>query len=1558
MASSPSIAIVGMACVYPDARTPGELWENVLAQRRAFRTLPDERFRLQDYWSADRSKPDSSYSAQGAVIEGYEFDRVAFRVVGSTYRAADLAHWLALDVASRALGDAGFVDGRGLPRESTGVLVGNTLTGEFSRAGLMRLRWPYVRRKVEAALTQEGWPEQQRAVFLQKLETEYKEPFAPVGEESLAGGLSNTIAGRICNHFDLKGGGYTVDGACASSLLATANACSALAAGDLDAALAGGVDLSLDPFELVGFAKTGALAVDEMRVFDRDSAGFWPGEGCGFVVLMRHEDALAQGCRVYAVIRGWGISSDGKGGITRPEAAGQLEAIRRAYRRAKFGPETVMYCEAHGTGTSVGDATELEVLSKARRPEIPVPIPWGERQGDSQRGERQRAAIGSIKANIGHTKAAAGLASLIKATMAVHTQVLPPTTGCEHPVASCGESNSPLRVLREAEVWPEHEPLRASVSAMGFGGINAHLVLESTAGERRHALSTRERALSSTSQDAELFLFAGSDLEHLRLQVIRALLWAGRISRSELTDAAAQLQAELQPLKTRASVVASTPAELFERLQKLSKLLEKQPAAKPVFADGIFFRLAQKNPRLAFLFPGQGSPTYLDGGLWARRFDSVRKLYAVAALRSENDEDAASTRIAQPAIVTASLAGLKVLEKFGIRADVALGHSLGEITALQWAGVLSEEALLRIARVRGAAMAELGTPTGTMLAIAAPAETVQPLIKGQRAWVVGLNSPQQTVIGGESVAIERVARIAKRAGWHTTPLQVSHAFHTPLVAAARPLLEEQLAQEDFVRPNAQVISTVTGKALSGRDSLPELLSRQITSPVRFTDALAALLSEGIDLCIEVGPGSVLSGLVRESSDVPVIALDSAGSSVRGLLQAFGAAFALGMPVRAEALFADRFVRPFNLDWKPKFFANPCEAGVITNEQSALSVPLAPSDVQRASLPSEVNLRKEAVTGQSQGSHTSYTPLQVLRQLVSDRAELPLSAVTNESRMLADLHLNSITVSQLVSEAARRLQLPRITSLLDFANARIGEIAQALEDLRQTGKRPDAEKPQLPAGAGAWVEAFNTELVPAPLNRTGPTSKAVSGQSSWQFFSSPGNRLSAPLREKLETSNRSGVVVCLPEPADENSISLLLDAARAAPNLKPGGLFLLVQHGWGGSGFAKTLHLETGITTCVVNVPPDHPKAVDLLTNEAASASRFVEAFYDRDGHRSEPRLVPMETAEGSSSAPRFPVTKRDVLLVTGGGKGIAAECALALGRDSGAALALLGRSDPKTDPELAANLKRIQAAGVSCCYVQADVTDEPAVRRAIKTAERKLGPITGVLHGAGLNTPRLISSLDADTFRQTLAPKVNGLRNVLSAVDSKRLRLLVTFSSIIARAGLPGEADYATANEWLSAMTKDFQNEHPRCRCLAVEWSVWAGVGMGERLGRVEALLQQGITPIPTDEGVAKLLQLLKSPPSQTAVVVSGRFGEPPTLKVKEAELPLHRFLERKLVHYPGIELVVDAELSLQNDPYLNDHVVQGERLFPAVLGLEAMAQAAMALCGQSAPSFEQVNLA
>jgi acyl transferase domain-containing protein len=1271
----PAIAIVGMACRYPDAQSPAELWQNVLTQRRAFRRIPDERLRLDDYYSADPDAGDNIYITQTAVLKNYEFDRVKHRVAGATFRQSDLAHWLALDVAAQALDDAGFTDGEGLTSETTGVILGNTLTGEFSRANLMRLRWPYVRRVVAAALVEQRWGVEQRDNFLHDLEAQYKAPFPPIGEETLAGGLSNTIAGRICNHFDLKGGGYTVDGACASSMLAAATACSSLAAGDLDLALAGGVDLSLDPFELVGFARTNALAPDVMRVYDRRSAGFWPGEGCGFVVLMRAEDALAQQRRIYALIRGWGVSSDGSGGITRPEVDGQVLAVKRAYQRAGFGIETVAYFEGHGTGTAVGDATELRTITQALR---------------AAGAEGPAAVIGSVKANIGHTKAAAGVAGLIKATLALHHQLLPPNTGNEEPHPELTGEKPALRVLAEGEPWPVDRPLRAGVSAMGFGGINTHLVLEANGQRRRRkGIDTRERRLLVTPQDAELFLLAGHTTADLQQQVSQLLAYAGKLALAELTDLAAELARRLRAQRApasgrntlRAAIVASTPAELVTRLEALRHWLEEGITERLDVSRGLFLgsqtQGAPRTGRIGFLFPGQGARVDLDGGVWQRRFATVAERYAAANL-SQYGYRGVETAVAQPAIITAALAGLRVLDELGIDAAIAVGHSLGELAALCWAGAIDEEALLRVATVRGKAMMGLGSPTGTMAAIGAGQAVVRSFLNGEAVTIACFNTPAQTVIAGDAAQVATIVARAQGRGVEARSIAVSHAFHSPLVAAAAQPLAAHLVTEQWHPLQQTVISTVTGAALPPAADLIDLLQRQVTEPVRFSEAVTAAAT-AVDLFIEVGPGRTLTGLAGEFLDIPTIALDVGGSSFKGLLRAVGAAFVLGANVRHEALFADRFSRPFGLNWQASFLVNPCE--------------LAP---------------------------------------------------------LPEGHSDKVT--------------------------------------------------------------------------------------RWQG-------------DKVTTSSSDAVV--------------------------------------GSSGHPVTL----------------------------------------------------------SSLGPQ------DVLLVTGGGKGITAECALSLAQATGAKLALFGRSQPQADEALAANLNRMLAAGVSFHYYAVDVTDAAAVQAAVRRVEATLGRVTVILHGAARNAPQALRNLTEADFQRTLAPKLHGMRNLLAALDPSQLRLVISFGSIIARLGLPGEADYGLANEWLAQLTASLQEVFPQCRCLTIDWSVWAGSGMGERLGALEGLMRQGIAPIPLEAGVGMLHRLLEQvTPLPSSVIVAGRYGQPTTIGAEAPALPFWRFLEQVRVHYPGVELVVDATLSGETDPYLADHVYQGERLFLAVLGLEAMAQTAMALTGSSTP--------
>ncbi|MFE3176326.1 SDR family NAD(P)-dependent oxidoreductase [Amycolatopsis sp. NPDC059090] len=1511
------IAIVGMACHYPDAASPAELWENVLSQRRAFRPLPDERMRSADYYSGDRSAPDRFYCRNAAVIEGYEFDRVGFHVPGRTYRSTDLTHWLALDVASRALADAGFPEGAGLPAETTCVVVGNTLTGEFARANLMRLRWPYVRRTVGATLREQGWTGPRLEEFLNRLEQQYKEPFPPIDEDTLAGGLSNTIAGRICNHYDLRAGGYTVDGACSSSLLSVVTACRGLVSGDFDVALAGGVDLSIDPFEIVGFAKTGAVTATDMRVYDRESSGFWPGEGCGMVVLMREEDAAARGLRPYGLLAGWGVSSDGRGGITRPMIDGYRLAMRRAYAIAGFGPDTVELFEGHSTGTKVGDDVELGALSLERGAGGTAPSP---------------AAVGSIKALIGHTKAACGVAGLIKAAMAVRSRIIPPTAGCLDPHEALTGERPMLRVTDTGEPWPEDRPVRAGVTSMGFGGINTHVVLEAAHSARApEPMPERASILVRSAQDSELLLFGGADLAELRERAAKVAAIAARLSFAELGDLAAVLHGEAGG-RWRAAVAVSSPESAAAGLALLLSEIDSGGSRVLNPRQGVFLGETGRAGRIGFLFPGQGSDRGGAGGAVRRRFpELVGELYRDPARCSADHVDTAH---AQPRIVTSSLAGLRLLAALGIEARVALGHSLGELTALHWAGSYDEETLLRVATVRGRAMSELGQSGGAMAGVAASADQVLPLLTGEPVVIAGYNGPAQTVVSGPGDAVRRVGTRARRQGLAFTPLPVSHAFHSPLVEPAAETLAEHLSGEWLTAPAKTVLSTVTGAPLDGGTDIVDLLRDQVSLPVRFTEAVRLAAAE-TDLLLEVGPGHTLSGLAEAAADVPAIALDVDSPSLSGLHRAVGAAIALGVPVRTGMLFDGRFTKPFDPDRPLRFFANPCEAAPeFGSTGDAGPIEAGPADAAAIPAPEAAGDPGEIA------EEAAETPssVDVLRQLIADRTELPLEAVRADGRPLDDLHLSSITVGQIVSEAARELGRTSVAPPSSFATATVAELATALDELALS-PAADGDR-EVVAGVSQWVRPFAVSM-----ETTAPVARPPAGngeRAEWQLFAPDGHEFAEPLREALETAGLGkGVLVCLPAGQEDDGLDLLLAAAKAALAEPADSRFVLVQCGWGAAAFAKTLVLEDPrILTTVVDLPPG-PDAVELTVAEVAATRRFAEVRY-AGGVRQVPVLKRLD----APSATELPLGPDSVLLVTGGGRGITAECAFALAADSGASLALLGRADPAQDAELAANLERLDAAGVRYRYVRADVTVPEQVAAAVAEFGTALGDVTAVLHGAGRNVPRPLSALDEEAFRATVRPKVDGLRAVLAAVDPARLTLLVTFGSVIGRAGLAGQADYATANEWMSALTVRFGQENPGCTCLAIEWSVWSGVGMGEKLGAVDSLLRQGITPISTDTGVAVLRRLAADPASPAVTVVSGRLDGMPTVQLEHEELPLWRFTDRALVHYPGIEVVTEAELSSAADPYLDDHLLDGSLLFPAVLGLEAMTQAAMAAAG------------
>ncbi|WP_367127553.1 SDR family NAD(P)-dependent oxidoreductase [Saccharothrix sp. HUAS TT1] len=1452
MSGGQPVAVVGLACRYPDADSPDRLWETVLGRRRAFRSLPDRRLGA-GYRGAG---PDQTYVTHAGLLRGWEFDRRRFEVPGPLFRAVDQTHWLALQTCAEALSDAGFPDADGLDRDRAGVVLGNSLTGEFSRAAQLRLRWPFVRRAAATALSGAGVPDDQAEHALQLLRDLVRDPFPEPGDETLAGALSNTIAGRVCNHFDLRGTGYTVDGACSSSLLAVITACRALDCGELDFALAGGVDLSLDPFELVGFARLGVLADGRrMRVYDADPTGFLPGEGCGVVALMRADDARRRGLRVYARLSGWGTSCDGSGGLTRPETAGLVRALDRAYALAGVDPAAAGLVEGHGTGTAVGDRVELAALNRVRA------------------GAAARAALGSVKANVGHTKAAAGVAGLIKAALAVHHRVLPPTTGCEDPHPLLTGSDSTVRVPAEPEPWPDRTPV-AGVSAMGFGGINTHVVLT---GGGRGGSGVPASALrwSRPLPAHEIVLVTAADRDDLAARLGALAAKAGSLSAAELHDlAATRYRAAPSDPALRCLLVADSPERLALVADRASRRAPGWDSALLVDRAEGFVLARRAAHRVGLLFPGQAAPVRARLDDWARDL-AVPELPDDVPLR----DGATETAIAQPAVVRQSLAALALLAELGCDAVAAVGHSLGEITALVWAGALSADEGLRLAAARGRVMAEHGGAGTAMASIGLPVAVVEELAGSTPVVVAGYNGPDQVTIGGRAADVRRVAERATRVRARAKVLAVSHAFHTEAMRPAAAPFAEELRGVGLRPPRRPVFSTVTGHRLDPGADLRSLLVDQVTAPVRFADALAALTAT-CDLLVEVGPGTTLTSLV---TGFPAVSLDPGGSGREHALAL--AALAAASACDLDRWFGDRAHRHLDLDTPITLLANPTEV-------------------------------EAAVAVREPAREPGVDPL--LAHL-SRTLELPPADLRPDRRLLGDLHLNSLQVVQLVAEAAALLdrRAPALPPSLETMT--VGELAELV-----ASQPPGGDTTAAVAGVRPWVRSFEHRWEPW----TGPP---AGDEVRWTVHAAAPRWLHAAAGTRADGAALDGLVGWLDDDAGTTAVAELLHAIAAH---RPDVLAVLHHGHPAAEAVASSAAIE--LTSCVATAIELPPTARDLDLRLARTGGRLR---VDAAGGVRRPVTVARPTTSGGP----LPIGPGDVCLASGGVDGITARCAEALALRTGCTLVLLGRS-PRDASRVRAGLAGLDRR-VTAHYVDCDVTDPDRVRDAVAAAGAH-GPVRAVLHGAGVNEPRPLDAVTAATLAATVTPKVAGLHHLLAAL-AEPPALLVGFGSIIGRRGLPGQAEYCVANDWLRVDLERWAAENPTCRTRVLEWSVWSDVGMGRRMGVLNSLRDRGITPVEPAAGVAAMLAALADEDGPVTRLVAGRFPDGPTLSVAGPPFAPLRFSADAPVRVPGVEAVLTPVISTGDDPYLDDHRVDGVPVLPAVVGLEAAAQAAATAVGE-----------
>jgi acyl transferase domain-containing protein/NADP-dependent 3-hydroxy acid dehydrogenase YdfG/acyl-CoA thioesterase FadM len=1094
-----AIAIVGMASQYPGAKNPLELWENILSQRVQFRRLPDERFPTDEYYDSNVNAKDRTYGSRVAVIDGYEFDCVGKRIPKQTYEATDTVQWLALDMTLQMLEDAG-IDPATLPKETSGVILGNTLVGDTSRSNYFRLRWPFVRKSLRITAERAGMSSTNITKLENSMEGIFKSVFPDVNEDTIAGGLANTIAGRVCNYLDLKGGGYIVDGACASSLIAIYTAAERLLAGDLDFAIAGGVDMSLDTFELIGFAKAGALSRSEMRVYDKRGDGFIAGEGCGIIGLKRLSDAKRDGNKVYATLQGWGVATDGKSGIATPTVEGQSLALQRALKKSKFDTSSIDFIEGHGTGTKVGDYIELTAMADALNKDNQL--------DDSSCG------VTSFKTIVGHTKAASGVGGLIKTVIALNQRVMPPLANCSMPHGLFSTKAKTLFPIVEGEVKEKTYRMRAGVSSMGFGGINTHILLESADAPYKHLTPTiSEEALFVSAQDSELFVFSATTQSELKEQIINIVEDVNKASYAEMADLAKHLTNGINADDVvKASVVITSPFQAVEKLKELINILTENTFLNTSYNNlekNIFISHNITKQNIAFVFPGQGSQQ-INGAKklikrypWAKeilnkaakifekydRGDIIKTVYQPLEKVSTDTELKQihsllqKTQTAQPTIVLASIIWYEYLLRIGVTPAIVAGHSLGELTAFYSAGTFSLEDVLELAVLRGKIMASSDKAAGSMASLMCNEEKAEELIKKvTEGYIVlaNLNSPRQTVVAGDKKAIERILEIASTEEIRAVELNVSNAFHSNIVDEAAKAFKKQFPISSKIKAlNKTVISSIDGKAIKESLNLKEHFSEQITNPVDFVNT-ANTIDKYSDTIIEVGTGGVLSNLLKANiGDNKSFPVATEADSFKDINTVISKLYISGCPINWENIYENRLIRPFIAAKELKFIVNPCEyefseesiAAVEQFDMQNDSLKDVFTDIPQNQLEQYLKHRKTFISDVIKSDiktlnssivmeplpkteekaitetvSTSTSTLNTLLDLATKMTGFPRESLNGSMHLLDDLNFDSIKAGELITTAVRNLKITKEVDPIMLAGASIDGIAKHLDTL--------------------------------------------------------------------------------------------------------------------------------------------------------------------------------------------------------------------------------------------------------------------------------------------------------------------------------------------------------------------------------------------------------------------------------------------------------------------------------------------------------------------------------
>ncbi|TFZ03968.1 type I polyketide synthase [Ramlibacter humi] len=1336
------IAIVGMAGRFPAARTPAELWKLLAAGREATQWLTDEELRAAGVGEEELQDP--NYVKASLVLPDMEmFDAEFFGFSRRDAAILDPQHRHFIESAWEALEDAGHP-----PEKFEGAI------GVFAGCG-MQAYLPY------NLLTN---PELKKSVGLFLLRH--------------TGNDKDFLSTRVSYLLDLKGPSLGIQTACSTSLVAVHVAAQSLLAGECDMALAGASSIELPHRHGYRFAEGEILSPDgHCRAFDENASGTLFGSGAGVVVLRRLEDAVRDRDNIYAIIRGSAVNNDGsqKAGYLAPSVDGQARAAVEALGIANVDPGTVQYIEAHGTGTPVGDPIEIAALTQA----------YGE-------GGKGFCGIGSVKTNIGHLDTAAGVASLMKVSLAMRNELIPPTLNFTRANSRFDLDKTPFRVVSQARPWPRaSQPRRAAVNSLGVGGTNAHVIVE----EAPRLVS--QAPAGQPWQVLTLSARTPASLERLKAKWSDFL--AQRPADFSLFDAAFTTQEGRRGFQHRCAVVAKD-------VEGLAAALETRQ--HPRVAGG---KAGNSAPGVVMMFPGGGAsypgagrellsqPAFreaVDECFRRMPADAPADLRALMFEREPGDALAAKTlerpRYNIPALFVIEYAVAKLWQSWGVQPAAVIGHSAGEYAAAVIAGVMPLADALNVVVLRGQLFEQV--PAGAMLSVDATEEELRELMQDLQLDVAVINAPDLCIASGPAAAIDELQSRLAAQGREGRRLHISVAAHSRLLDGILDRFRQGVSRIHLSAPSVPFISNLSGDwADDALLSDPEYWVRHLRNPVRYADGLAKVLAMGDAVLLEVGPGQGMCALARQNlrgeqrtvlpstgkasepnADLPLMLTSLGALWARGITPGWNEVRGGGSPRRIS-------LPTYAFDHQRHWI----EPGQVTHSASAAQDALPVPGVRR--LP-----QVDDWFGVPQWSPA---PL----------PHAPAPAAGTQWLVFGDLGAGTTGVMRRIAEEGGRATLARPGQA--FAAHGDGSFTLDPRDEAQFGQLFDAleQANRLPA------QIVHLWGLSSPADAAGDGAMQAQGL----VFDSLVN-----IAKVLQTADVSQPVKLTVATAGSQAVdgsgvphplrSLALGPVRVIPREVP------------------------NVATVLVDLDP--ADAASTVACRAVVSEALAPAGADLVAWRNGSRWVAQLVKPSAPAAPKPLAREGGVYLISGGLGDIALELASFLASRYHARLALVGRRAMPPREQWAAlaagkdetarllrRLVEIEATGGQVATFSADVADAAAMASVVQAVRERFGAIHGVFHAAGSLQDAPIAAKNAQAIERVLSPKVAGAQVLHGLLPPGQLDVFAVFSSTSVYLGPPGQVDYVAANAFLDAIAA------ARPDGLAIHWGIWGDRGMAAR---------------------------------------------------------------------------------------------------------------------------------